>query len=320
MGSLEDKLEKWEDLGLISHEQSVAIEEAEARVPHGSRSVPLITEALGYAGSSLVVIAIILAGSQLWDRFGVVAETVVLGIATSLLFGAGFLLRRSAEPALQRLVSFLWALSAASFGYMVETVQDLPAFSTDRVELLATGVGSALYSGWLWRARQTGLQQIAVFTSLLVAIGGGIEASQGPPADWSPWYGGALWALGVCWLVLARVEWATPRSVAYPLAAGAMIVGPMVMAFSGQEGAYFGVATAVFLIALSVPWRSTVLLAFGVAGLFVTIPDIIFHFAGQAGAAVAFLASGIILLAVALLTARIKRLISTPEPEFPIPG
>jgi hypothetical protein len=91
---------------------------------------------------------------------------------------------------------------------------------------------------------------------------------------------------------------------------------------SPGPGVILGVATAAALLAMSVRVHSTILLGFGTAGVFVFVPQVIVEFFGDSiGVPLALFVAGVVMLALALLVARLRLRVSqgarheAPEPE-----
>jgi hypothetical protein len=93
-------------------------------------------------------------------------------------------------------------------------------------------------------------------------------------------------------------------------------VGAQILSFGWRgAGLALGIGTGVALLGASVALRSTVLLAFGAAGVLLFLPQIVFEYLGDTlGAPLALLVCGIAILAAAFAAARLKRTVGAAKP------
>ena len=309
-------LTRWVEAGLITREQAETIGVFEAKrgavAAPAARRVPLVTEALGYLGAALALGAVVAFLGQKWGEFTRGAHIGILGGGVVLLLIAGWLLRRTDEPAFGRLMSVLWFLSAglaaATFALLV------PENTADERRTLLTGIGTSAYAGALWLFRRWALQLLACFGGVVTLVVGVIATGWGHPPVWV--FGFAVWGLGAVLLLLGWLGPAKPAFAAYVIGSCALIVGPRV---SEQDWMLFlGLATGAALMAVSVAAREAVLLGFGAAAVFGYVTWIAVRFFGDTlGAPLALLVAGIVLLGVAVLTARLRRLTGRREPAAP---
>jgi hypothetical protein len=209
-------------------------------------------------------------------------------------------------------MSVLWFLSAglaaATFALLV------PENAADERRTLLTGIATSAYAGALWLFRRWALQLLACFGGVVTLVVGVIATGWEHPPVWV--FGFVVWGLGAVFLLLGRLGLAKPAFVAYVIGSCALIVGPRV---SEQDWTLFlGLATGAALMAVSVAVRNTVLLGFGAAAVFGYVTWIAVRFFGHTlGAPLALLVAGIVLLGVAVLTARLRRLTGRKEPAAP---
>jgi hypothetical protein len=317
-GRLRDTLERAVRLGVITDKQAEAILALETgAVEAGAPSEPLppharplhvravVAEVLGYVGAALATASAVIVVSQFWADLRPGARVALLGVVAVALWAAGVPLRDVDRPTIARLGSFLWALSAGAFAFCAFLVGEDLLSLEERDAMLLAAWSTTGYAGVLWWRRPLALQQIAAFIGLgfaLVATLLTIEQSL------ESWVGLAVWALGVAWLLLAWGQLPRPVTVAWVLGAIAALWGPLNADIADVRWELLlGLATAAALVAVSVALRRTVLLALGVIGLFVYIPAVVFTFFGdELGAPVALFITGVLLVALALLLARVR--------------
>jgi hypothetical protein len=305
---------RWVGAGLLTQEQAQAIEAFEAGPAAPPRRIPLVTEALGYLGAALALAAAVAFLGQVWDEITRSAQLAILAAAAAALWFGGWLLRRAEDPAFGRLMSVLWFLSvgvAAGFFFVLGPEDDV-----ERAWLVA-GIGATVFGGALWAARKAALQLLVAFAGLATAALAGLAVSMRGGIEWQA--GILIWALG---LLLVLAGWAglvRPTSAAYAIGSAAAVIGP----FIGPQGwtQFVGLATGAALMALSVGVRRTVLLGFGAFAVFVYLLRITLQYLGEAiGAPLALLVAGVALLAVALVTARLRRLTAPGGAGLPAGG
>ncbi len=304
MRDLERRLSEWVERGLISPGQAQAIRAAEDARSSGPRGPSLAATALGYLGASVALVGGIVAVSREWSEMGTAARLAISAGATLAIFAAGVLARRSGHPALRPLDGFLWFLSAAgaafTAGLVGYDVLDLEA----RSFFLMGGLAAAAWAFPLWRIRPGTLLEMAVIAGLATALESVLEHLPGPPDEF---HGLPTWGLGA---VLALLGWGRllfGTRGTFALAGVLLLLGAQILSFGWRPaGLSLGIATAVALLAASVPLRSMAHLGFGAAGVLLFLPQIVFEYLGATlGAPLALLVSGVALLAGAFLAARL---------------
>ena len=306
----DDLLERARADGIVSAEQAgrlraLARTAAPVPTPHG-RLRAWVAEALGYVGAALVLVAGMVTVGQFWADLAPWAHVALTGVLAVVLLGAGAVVSGDPGTPLGRLGSVLWF---SGTGAVVGT-SALAATELAGLEDAASGLASfgpaTVVAIVVWRLRTRALQEVAVLVGVLATSAALLGMADVELEDW----GGLLvWAIGVAWLALAWGEVVRPARTGRVVGAAVALLGPM-MAFgaSGRWGPVLGVVTAGALVAASVPARETVLLALGVLGLFVFVPNLVFEYFGdELGAPVALLLSGVVLLGVALWIARSRR-------------
>ncbi|HEX9716374.1 MAG TPA: DUF2157 domain-containing protein [Actinomycetota bacterium] len=307
---LPGRLDRWVTASLITREQADAILRFETSRRPGAapRSIPLVTEALAYLGAALALAALFVFLSQAWDDLRVGGRVAVFGVVAAAFFAGGFVLRANPEPAMHRLGSVLWALSAGFVGGFA-AVLALDGFgASDRGGFIAAGAGGSIYAGALYAARRQTFQQAALAAGLVVLAAGLFWESPGG-------VGIALVVLGLAWLGLGWLERLEPRRTAFAIGALGLLIGPLFLAEPALAAALVvGVLGSAGLIVASIALRQTVLLGLGTAGLFVYLTWAIGHYLGETiGLPLALLVAGLAAIAVAVVVARIRPLASGRE-------
>jgi hypothetical protein len=305
---LQRKLRAWQSHGLITSDQAEAIARHEDRFGAAGRGgVPVIAEAFAYLGAALVLAAAVQVGATVWEELAFAARLAFLAAVSAGLWAAGWWAGSSAEPALARLCSLLWALSATGVAFFAETVAsqglDLEA------PLLVTGPVLLGYAVALYLRRRTWLQLGAVAMGVALACGGIADLF----ADDAGWFGAMLWLAGVAWLGVTRAGALSPRRTSYVLGSVGVLVAAQTLAleYSLTGGGigwalWLGVLSAAGLLALSVVFGEMTLLGAGTAGLLVFLPQLIDDLFGGLGGPVALLVAGAATLGVALGSLRLK--------------
>ncbi|HET9334584.1 MAG TPA: hypothetical protein VFQ21_13500 [Gemmatimonadota bacterium] len=310
MRDLEQRLARWVTTGLVTPEQAAAILAAEEEAP-GERGSSMAATALGYLGASVALVGGVVAASREWSAMATGSRLALSLGATVLLLAAGFLARRRDHPALRSLDGFLWFLSAAGAAFTAGLVaHDVLDLETRSITFFAGGAAAA-WGAPLWRLRRSPIQETAVFAGLGVFVEALLAHLPGPPDEL---HGLPLWGLGAVWAILAWGRILSRRS-SLALAGVALLFGAQLLSFGWRgAGLALGIGTGVALLAASVALRSTVLLAFGAAGVLLFLPQIVFEYLGDTlGAPLALLVCGIAILGGAFAAARLKRTVGVAE-------
>ena len=86
--------------------------------------LPLVAEALGYAGGVLAIAAGIYMVRDLWPSPSTGAVLAFAAVACVVLGAGGAAVRMTGDPALRRLRSVLWLLSTVSLAAFAGTLAD----------------------------------------------------------------------------------------------------------------------------------------------------------------------------------------------------
>jgi hypothetical protein len=208
----------------------------------GTRRISLLTEAGAYAGAILVLVGGVTAVSQRWDAITGWRQAGVFAAAAVFFLLAGLIVRQVREPAIQRLAGVAWFLSVAGVGVAaalgVATYQ--VNWNKDAVTVLALGLAVTAYAAALWLARQSALQNFALFAGLVITIVGVaavVTARAGTGAV--PLPGSVpglpasslaialpLWVLGLAWAGLGWRRYVGPVWVTVPCGVVLALVAP----------------------------------------------------------------------------------------------
>jgi predicted membrane protein DUF2157 len=303
-------LARWVAEKLIDPAQAARIEAAEktyaaTRGPQvsgrGDRA-PLVVEALGYLGGALAVIAGFLAVNQLWPDIPVAAQLILAGVAAVVLGVVGAAIRTGGEPAFGRLRSVLWLMStasAAAFWYLLGEQEW--HLGPDGATVLAAAV-TAGYAAALWWHTPAPLQHLALFVAAAVTVGSGIARLDPGAPDWASGLG--VWALAALWLPAVRRGLLRPRTTGYLTASIGLLAGA-VLTMEITAGRFLALGTVAALLIAGVLARRVWLLALGAIGVIIVVPETAVRYLPEsAGAPLALLTVGLLLLAGAVWLAR----------------
>jgi hypothetical protein len=307
---LATSLRRWVDRGLISPEQAERIlaaeegaaEETPAAQPASRAS--LVAEALGYVGGVLVLVGAVIVAGRYWSQLGVGGQLSITFGAAALLLATGIAAPARRGDVGRRLRGVSWLLSAALFGtglgLLGDEVLDLPG---ETVALVAAG-GTAAYAGLLWWRHRGVLQQAALVVALAIAAG---SATAHLPGDDDALIGLALWGVGACWAVLGWGRVVAARNAAYALGGAVVVIGAQ-FAVESTWGAVLAVGSVVALVVAGVVLRELLLLAVGAVGALVTVPSVVGqYFPDTLAVPLALVGCGVLLVAGAIYTARLRR-------------
>jgi len=277
-----------------------------ASVPRTSRAA-LVTEALGYLGGVIILVALGLVVGNVWDELTVGVRLTIVAVAALLLLVAGALIPARLGATGTRLRSVLWVASSASLAALLGLgASEWTAWSDEGVVTFAA-FGAALYSAVLWWVHRHLLQHVAVFVALLAGLGTGV--SMLPHAGMLP--GLAVWGVSVAclafswaWLALSWGGVLPDRQVGMVLGAVGMVVASAALVSEGL-GVALALATVGALIGLALTFRDLLLLGIGAVGTLMVLPPIMGrYFPGALAPALVLLAVGVLLVVAAVLTTR----------------
>jgi len=313
LGDVSAAIERWLADAIITAEQATQMradlpEPAPPDSGHGGPPAPiprtsraaLVTEALGYLGGVIILVALSLVVGTLWDEMSVGVRLVLVGVVTVLLLVAGTLIPARLGATGVRLRSVLWLASSAALAALLGLgASEWSSWADEGVATLAA-LGTALYSAVLWWSHRHLLQHVAVFVAMLVGVGAGVSLM--PDAGGLP--GLAFWGVGAAWLALAWGGLVPGRQVGTVLGAVGMVVGATTMLDEGW-GVVLALATVSALVGLALTFRDLYLLGIGAIGTLMVLPPIMDkYFPGALAPALALLCLGVLLVVAAVVTTR----------------
>jgi len=302
-------LEIWVADGVITPEQGARIAARGdiavllGHEPRRRASRSLATEALGYLGGVVVVVSTILIANLYWDDLSLGSRLALMAVAAAGLFAGGLAVPRRLDEIGDRLRSVLWLASTISIaGFLAILGADaLDLSGADTAVLTTTGTATAAAA--LWWAHHHFVQQIATMVALMVTAAAAIADFVEP--DYLPGVG--AWLVGIAWLALGLRGTLTPRRPVLALSAAAAIVGAMATVPT-DWGFVLALATVAGVVALAVQRADLLLLSIGAVGTLVLLPAAVNEwFPGSAAVPFVLLGVGLLLVAVALWTARRHR-------------
>ena len=302
MGMTED-LERWVAAGLIDPDHARAIEAFETGRGRSSQ-VGRGMEAVAYLGASLVLVALAILAMEFWDRLEPWGQFGLSVIVTSVLFVVGLILGRSDEPAVSRAQTFAWFLTVAGIGLTAQVALRQLLDVDEQDAWVYVFLVSMLGSIWLWWSRSSVLQMVAMGVTTWATFISLISRTETLP-DWA--LGLSFAGLGLVWLLLTWAGAFAPARTSYAIGGIGML---MIAIPEGNRMPWplLGLLVGLGLMAASVRLHQNVLLALGVAGLFVYIPMTIFEWFGESlGVPVALLITGLVLLGVVVAIIRLRK-------------
>ncbi|HEY1347916.1 MAG TPA: hypothetical protein VGF54_23235 [Streptosporangiaceae bacterium] len=292
--------------------------ELAAEGEQGKRRISLLTEAVAYIGAILIVAGGIAAIGQRWHGISGWGHVAVFAGAAVFFLLVGFIVRRVREPAIQRLVDVVWFLSVAGVAGAVGFATNEVYGNSAQVTMLAVGVAITLYSAALWLIRRHALQNVVLFAGLVVTICGAIVTIAGTGSAPSFAFALALWGFGLAWAGLGWRRYVEPMWVTIPCGVVLALIAPSLAV--GEYGWVYaiGIVTAAAAMAISVPLRNTPLLGLGTVAMFGYVTSVVVRYFGESlGVPAALAITGVLVIGLAVVTARLMRATRPPKPHEP---
>lgn len=299
--------------GLVSAEPS-----AVGQLGPGRGRISLLTEAVAYVGVILILAGGIAAIAQRWDEISDWGHVWAFAGTAAFFLLVGVFLRGVHEAAAQRLVGVVWFLSVAGVAGAVGFATHDVYGNSGEVTTIAIGLGMSAYAAALWLVRRRALQNVALFAGLVVTICGAmVSLADGPALSLA--LALALWVFGLAWALLGWRRYVEPVWVATPLGVVLALVAPSLAV--GDHGWVYAiaVATAAVAMAASVPLRNTPLLALGTIAMFGYVTAMVVrYFRESLGVPAALAITGVLILVLATITARLMRMTRPAKPSQPV--
>jgi hypothetical protein len=295
--------------GTLTNDQGLAVRAAlwrpEARMPSRGNPASVLIEVAGYVGGALMLGGAVLLVSLRWSELGRAGATTVLaGYAAALLVAAVLSaggphrivgLRDGRSPVRRRLVGVLLAFSSApaalATGIAIDNKPTLPA-----------GLVGLALAALAYVLLPTVPAILAMAAMSAIAVGGALAYDRPLPAL-APTF--AYVALGVVWGFVSLIGLIRPRHLGLAVAATFAIVGAQLATATDHRQSWaYGLTMAAALICFVLYWlqRATVLLAFGVIGATVAVPEAVVDWTNNSlnGPAILLIAGAVLVAASAL--------------------
>jgi len=289
----------------------------------GTRRISLLTEAVAYVGVILLLVGGAAAIGQRWNGIPNWGHVGVFAGATMFFLLAGIIVHRDREPAIQRLAGVVWFVSVAGVaGAVGFAAHEVYGNNNAAVTALAVGLAVTVYAAVLWLVRRSALQNLALFAGLVVTILGiaGIIVTVAGGARSARWLAFALVLLvfGLAWAGLGWQRYVEPLWVTIPCGVILALIAPSLAA--GHYGWMYaiGIATAAAVMAASVSLRNVPLLALGTLAIFSYVTSVVARYLQESlGVPSALAITGVLIIGLAVVSARLIRATHPPKPEQP---
>jgi predicted membrane protein DUF2157 len=314
--------------GVISPGQGESVRDAIGTAASHGRSAGWLVEVAGYAGGGLLLSGIALFLGASWQdltstqRIATLAGLALAFLAAAVLIAGGptrvgTLAARTttapgappASPARRRIVGLLLALTTVPIGFAVGIALDPHDNAAFVGALAATAVGLA---GMIWLPTAAGLVASGLASTVMTtALAGDILHASDVTE------GMLLLGLGLIWMVGALIGPLPTRPLGIAIGTALAIVGPqyLLVEDSAKPLAYgltFAVSVGSLLLYRRV--RSNVLLAAGVVGVTLAVPEAVDHWTnGSLGGAAVLLLAGSVLIAASAVGLRLRRVVSRSD-------
>lgn len=311
-GEVSVAIERWLAEGIISVEQAARMRADIPQSPpdgaHGGSPVAtpptsraaLVTEALGYLGGVIIVVALGLVVGGLWEEMSLGVRLALIGVVTVVLLVAGVLIPARMGATGTRLRSVLWLASAAGLAALIGVAVSEWSTWSDEGVASCVALGTALYAAVLWWVNRHLLQHAATFIALLF----GVTAVASLLPDVGALPGLAAWGIAAAWFALSWGGVIPGRQVGTVLGAVSMVIVMTGLMDEGW-GVVLALGTVSALVALALTFRDLILLGIAAFGALMVLPPIMSrYFRGALAPALVLLSVGILLVVAAVVTAR----------------
>lgn len=266
------------------------------------RRISLLTEAIGYIGTILVLAGAFAFARQHWTQITEGGRLAILAGASAVFLGIGALVLSSTEPALRRLAAVTWAVSVAAFAGSAGMVNMLLDTSGKTV-FLTIATSTAAYAVILWVLHRHGVQQAVAFGASCVGLASIVNYLITDARGWM--IAVPLWAMGIAWAAAGWWRRVVPWFVAFPLGLLVALITPATIDQPSGLRFGLGIATATTVMTLAVVARFTPALAMGaVAELGYIIGAVTFYFGDTLGVPASLAIAGLLILTMAAVATR----------------
>lgn len=314
MIDLRERLENWQQAGLITADQAESI--AGFEVLAEQRRVSL-REVFVYVGGFFVLMAVGFGLQVLWDDLTWLSRVLVVAVPTAMLWGVGEALRRRDSPMLMRGAKVCWMVASWLTAVLIAVIlNEWPGLNLEEPWLALWSSLGALPLAIIALLALPGFPQglaPAVLTTIFSMSLTNLVAE-----TWAP---GVRWAMYLPWAVvgaigLAAAEFARRHDEGHLVwlfnlaGAWAWLFWALIVGLQDKLPAWEALLLleSLAIIAWSVVRQSRVLLYSGAFFLLVYIADINFeYFQDQLGLPAVLLITGVALIAVGLGVDRLRR-------------
>jgi len=292
-----------------------ALAAAEAAEQPSAGRVWLLVEALTLIGGGFLLAGGSIAASERWPDISDWGHVAIFLGASALFLGIGLRMRGITQPAAQRVIGLVWlscsGCAAAATGIAVHDVYQ----GNVAVTTVACGATIAACSGALWLAFRHEWQMAGLFAGLTITLCGAILTIATHAGVWLVIALG-MWALGLGWSVLG-IWYPDPLWTSVPLGNALALLAPAFAVWSHGWVFAVGIATAAAAMAISIGLRNSLLLSAGAVCLAGYITAAVARYYRMLfGLPVTLAISGIVVLGIAVATARIWH-ITRPSDDVP---
>jgi hypothetical protein len=292
--------------GELTETQVEAVRREFGAAPATQRSGFLV-EIAGYLGGGLILGAVALFLGTSWERLGKATQTAILGgmavlfVAAALLVAGGPQALKALSGARHRVVGVLLALApipaALAAGVAANNHEGIWGFGTG---LVVAAVCLAALPNGLSLAVTAGMS-----VGTVVTIGGELAHAT------SLGMGIAVLALGAAWAAATLAGWAKPKTLGLIIGFGLAIIGAQLPLSETDSEVWAYVLTLAVAAACLVIYRwerSLAVLAGGVIGVTLAVPEIISDVTdGALGGAAILLIAGVVLVAASAVGMQLHR-------------
>ncbi len=313
MINLDTQLEDWLREGIISTDQARRMRQSALGPPSteevaddAGRRIPLVTEILGYVGAALAIWAVAFLVSEFWANLDDWAQASLFGALSFALIVAGAQLLDTTEEALARLSGVLWTAGlAALVGALYIAFDPIAGLSIELTWTLTSAIAAGIAAAMMWK-KPSVLQHIVLFATSLATIVSLLTL--GPEPELFV-YGFVVWAFGLAWILVARAGVLPSLNAGMVLGGAAMLYGAQIAAVEDTAtfGVFLGLATAGVLAGAGVVLKEKLTIILGGIGIFMFVPQAMFHFFGEEmGAMFGLFFSGLLIIGLAVWFGRHK--------------
>lgn len=305
-------LRRWQEAGLVDDATAARIKAFEAAPDDEEAATferPTFTEALLYLGVVVIAVGVVVLAATNWGHLGSWGRVAVPGVPAVIALLAGWWMRREEAAPVQRGASAAWFVAPGLAAGATAVFLNETGVREENMAMVSAIVMMA-FAAALWWLMPRSLQVISgAASSLLFSLAVAAETSR-VSERWALTTSGFT-ILGFGALAFAAVElgFIKPRIACQLLAAIAITFGSFFVTTSTPIGVF---ELAPFVAGILLVWLSVELGFFpytvaGVVAIFLgTFVTIIKHVPDPTLAALALMFSGVVMIAVVVLIARMR--------------